>query len=139
MDQPPTTPHRRTRGRDIHEQHRVATPLELLFDLTFVVAVALAAAQLHHAEASHHVGQALPGYLVAFFAIWWAWMNYTWFASAYDNDDAIYRVFTLMQMGGVLVFATGVPGLFEGQFSWASWERADAAALVHPVGACRAG
>lgn len=116
MDQPPTTPHRRTRGRDIHEQHRVATPLELLFDLTFVVAVALAAAQLHHAEASHHVGQALPGYLVAFFAIWWAWMNYTWFASAYDNDDAIYRVFTLMQMGGVLVFATGVPGLFEGQF-----------------------
>ena len=116
MDQPPVTPHRRPRGRDIHEQHRVATPLELLFDLTFVVAVALAASQLHHAEAADHVGQALPGYLVAFFAIWWAWMNYTWFASAYDNDDAIYRILTLLQMGGVLVFATGVPGLFEGQF-----------------------
>lgn len=116
MDQPPATLHRRTRGRDIHEQHRVATPLELLFDLTFVVAVALAASQLHHAEAANHVGHALPGYLVAFFAIWWAWMNYTWFASAYDNDDAIYRILTLLQMGGVLVFATGVQGLFEGQF-----------------------
>ncbi len=115
MDKPTTSPRPR-RGRDIHEQHRVASPLELLFDLTFVVAVALAASQLHHAESAHHAWQALPGYTMAFFAIWWAWMNYTWFASAYDNDDAIYRVLTLLQMGGVLVFATGVPGLFEGQF-----------------------
>lgn len=33
------------RGRDLHEPHRVSTPLELLFDLTFVVAIALAAAR----------------------------------------------------------------------------------------------
>lgn len=103
------------RGRDIHEAHRAATPLELLFDLTFVVAVALAAAQLHHAEGAGRTLAALPGYLLAFFAIWWAWMNYTWFGSAYDNDDATYRVLTLLQMAGVLVFATGVPGLFEGR------------------------
>ena len=49
------------RGRDIHEQHRTATPLELLFDLTFVVGVALAAAQLHHAEGAGHLLQVLPG------------------------------------------------------------------------------
>ncbi|MET4579937.1 low temperature requirement protein A [Ottowia thiooxydans] len=116
MNLSPAPLKRSIRGRDIHEQHRVATPLELLFDLTFVVAVALAAAQLHHAEGAHHIVQALPGYLLAFFAIWWAWMNYTWFASAYDNDDAVHRILTLLQMGGVLVFATGVPGLFEGQF-----------------------
>ena len=109
---PPRT--RPTRGRDIHEAHRTATPLELLFDLTFVVAVAMAAAQLHHAEGAGHGLAMLPGYLVAFFGIWWAWMNYTWFASAYDNDDALYRVLTLLQMVGALVFATGVPGLFKG-------------------------
>ncbi|MFD2378106.1 low temperature requirement protein A [Ottowia pentelensis] len=103
------------RGRDIHEAGRTATPLELLFDLTFVVGVALAAAQLHHAEGAHHVLAALPGYLLAFFAIWWAWMNYTWLSSAYDTDDAVWRVLTLMQMTGVLIFATGVPGLFEGR------------------------
>ena len=107
------------RGRDIHELHRVATPLELLFDLCFVVAVALAAAQLHHAEAAGHVWDALPGYLLAFFAIWWAWMNYTWFASAYDNDDALWRVLTLVQMAGALVFAVGVPTLFEGRVALA--------------------
>jgi low temperature requirement protein LtrA len=30
---------------------------------------------------------ALTSYLIVFFAIWWAWMNFTWFASAYDTDD----------------------------------------------------
>ena len=113
-DTHPGAPPRATRGRDIHEQHRTATPLELLFDLCFVGAVALAAAPLHHAEGAGHTLAALPGYGLAFFAIWWGWMNYTWFASAYDNDDAAYRVLTLLQMVGALVFAAGVPALFSG-------------------------
>ncbi len=40
-------------------------------------------------------------------------MNFTWFASAFDTDDALYRVFTLVQMAGVLVLAAGVPEAFE--------------------------
>ena len=44
-----------------------------------------------------------------FFAIWWAWMNFTWFASSYDTDDVPYRLLTLLQMVGVLVLAAGVP------------------------------
>lgn len=107
---------RRARGRDIHEQHRTATPLELLLDLSFVVAIALAASQLHHGVMDHHTGPALAGFVAAFVAIWWAWMNYTWFASAYDDDSAVFRLLTMLQMGGVLVFATGVPGLFSGDF-----------------------
>ena len=110
------TPQTALRGRDIHEQHRVSTPLELLFDLTFVVAIALASSQLHHGVVAHHVAQALVGYLLAFAAIWWAWMNYTWYASAYDNDDTVFRVLTMVQMGGVLLLAVGIPGLFAGQF-----------------------
>jgi len=31
-----------------------------------------------------------------FFAIWWAWMNFTWFASAYDADDVAYRLAVLV-------------------------------------------
>ncbi len=102
-------------GRDPHEPHRVSTPLELLFDLSFVVAIALAAAQLHHGEANHH-WSAVPQYLAAFFGIWWAWMNYTWFASAYDTDDTLFRLLTMAQMFGVLVFAVGVEGFFSGDF-----------------------
>ncbi|WP_285487761.1 low temperature requirement protein A [Amycolatopsis taiwanensis] len=100
------------RGRDPSEAHRVSTPLELLFDLCFVVAVAQAAGQWHHALADGRVLAGLVGYASVFFAIWWAWMNFTWFASAYDTDDVPYRLLTLVQMGGVLVLAAGVPAAF---------------------------
>ena len=109
-------PPRRNQARDIHEAHRVATPLELLFDLVFVVAIAQSAAQLDHGVLAHHTAQAVGGYLLAFGAIWWAWINYTWFASAYDDDSTAFRLLTLLQMGGVLLLATGIPGMFEGQF-----------------------
>jgi low temperature requirement protein LtrA len=102
-------------ARDTSERHRAATPLELLFDLTFVVAVAAAAAQLAHAIVEGHAAEGLLGYLMVFFAIWWAWMNFTWFASAYDSDDAPYRLVTLLQMGGVLVLAAGVPAALNEQ------------------------
>ena len=110
-----------TRGRGFHwalsprdpgQEHRASTPLELLFDLCFVVAVGQASADLHHALGEGHVGSGLAGYLAVFFAIWWAWMNFSWFASAYDSDDALYRLLTLVQMTGVLVLATGVDGAF---------------------------
>src|SRR2546421_2871076 len=96
-------------GRDPEQAHRAATPLELFFDLTFVVAVAQAAAGLHHGLVEGHAGDVVLGFPLVFFGIWWAWMNFTWFASAYDTDDAIYRLATLVQLTGVLVMATGVP------------------------------
>jgi len=99
-------------ARHPDEPHRVATPLELFFDLCFVVAVAQAAAQLHHDVAEDHFAHAVPSYLMVFFAIWWAWMNFTWFASAYDTDDDVYRITTLVQVTGALVLASGVPRAF---------------------------
>jgi low temperature requirement protein LtrA len=102
-------------GRDPAEAHRASTPLELFFDLTFVVAIASAAAQLHHGLSEGH-WNALGGYFFVFFGIWWAWMNYSWFASAYDTDDVVWRVMTLIGMAGMLVLAAGVPRAFnEGQ------------------------
>ena len=101
------------RRRDPDEQHRASTPLELLFDLTFVVAVATVAAELAHDLVENHLGHGLVSYAMLFFAIWWAWMNFSWFASAYDCDDALYRVMTAVQMAGVLVLAAGVEPAFE--------------------------
>ena len=46
-----------------------------------------------------HMHHALTGYLSVFFAIWWAWMNFTWFASAYDADDVPYRIADLRADG----------------------------------------
>ena len=108
---------RRMAGRDIHESNRVSTPLELLFDLTFVVAIAAAASQLHHAVGEHHLGLGMLAYLTSFAAIWWAWMGFTWFASAYDTDDSTYRLWTMVQMFGVLILASGVPKIAQGDLS----------------------
>jgi low temperature requirement protein LtrA len=100
-------------ARSPHEKHRVSTPLELLFDLVFVVAIARAASGLHHSLAEMHFAAGLIGYIMSFFAIWWAWMNFTWFASAYDSDDVWYRIAVLIQITGALILAAGIPELFE--------------------------
>jgi len=100
-------------GRDVDQHERAATPLELLFDLAFVVAVAQLAASLAHDVADGHVAHGAGSYAMVFFSIWWAWMNFTWFASAYDTDDVPYRLLALLQMAGVLVLAAGVPAAFD--------------------------
>jgi low temperature requirement protein LtrA len=101
-------------ARSTDEEHRSATVLELFFDLCFVVAVAQAASALHHEVAADHVGEGVVGYASLFFAIWWAWMNFTWFASAYDTDDVPYRLTTLVQIAGALILAAGVPAAMDG-------------------------
>ena len=101
--------------RDPAEDARAASPLELLFDLTFVVAVSRASAALHHELLAGHIAQGVVGFAAVFFAVWWAWMNFTWFMSAHDADDVPQRMLTLVQMTGVLVLAAGVTRAVEDQ------------------------
>ena len=103
----------RMRGRDPREEHRSATPLELLFDLTFVIAFGVAADELAHAIAEHHTREGLIGFGFAVFAVSWAWIFYSWFASAYDTDDWMFRLLTMLQMVGVLILALGLPDMFK--------------------------
>ncbi|HET6986260.1 MAG TPA: low temperature requirement protein A, partial [Kribbella sp.] len=104
--------HRPLVGRNPGEAYRSATPLELLYDLTFVVAFGTAANELAHYLAEGHVGTAILGFCLAVFAVVWCWMNYSWFASAYDNDDWVFRVATMVQMVGVIVLALGLEDMF---------------------------
>ena len=103
---------RRMTGRDPHEAHRAATPLELLFDLTFATSFGLAASEAASVLAGGHVIAGLVGFGFASFAICWAWINFSWFSSAYDTDDWLFRIVTMVQMIGVLVLAAGVPRMF---------------------------
>ena len=75
------------RARSPDEQHCASTPLELLFDLVFVIAAA-------------HIAEALISYAMDFFAIWWAWITFSWFASAYATDDIPYRLTVFVQLAG---------------------------------------
>ncbi|MET0448564.1 MAG: low temperature requirement protein A, partial [Aeromicrobium sp.] len=103
--------------RDPHEEHRVASPLELFTDLCYVVAIAQAALTLEHEIAAGHVGTGLVWFSASFFAIFWAWLNFVWFNSAYDPDDTVNRLLTLLQIFGSLVLAAGVPKIFEEDFT----------------------
>src|SRR5215213_8150293 len=106
--------HRRRRftGRDPGEAHRASTPLELLYDLTIVVAFGTAADELAHYVAEGHVAAGVAGFTFASFAVSWAWVNYSWFASAYDTDDWVFRLATMVQMAGVIILALGLPQMF---------------------------
>jgi len=99
-------------GRDPDEPHRTATTLELLFDLTFVVAFSQAGSQAAHLLELGHWAPAALAFTFAVFAICVAWINYSWLASAFNNDDVFFRIATMVQMLGVLVLALGIPPVF---------------------------
>ena len=108
------------------------------------MAIAGAAAQWHHGLAEGHLGDLLS-FVMVFFAIWWAWMNYTWFASSYDCDDVALSVadvrhhdrFADARRRHPDLFATGQSGLVVGGYAVmrfamvAMWLRA---AASHPQG-----
>jgi low temperature requirement protein LtrA len=85
-------------------EERTSTPLELFFDLCFVVAVAALARGLHDEP---NLGGALR-FLGLFVPVWWSWMIFTWYATAFDNDDVPYRVTLLAAMLSMLGLAASV-------------------------------
>ncbi|WP_299841535.1 low temperature requirement protein A [uncultured Paracoccus sp.] len=100
-------------ARNPAQHHRAATQLELFFDLVFVIAIASVTAALHHGISGGHGIEVLPRFLFLFISIWWSWMNFTWFASAFDNDGPLYRLLTMTIMIGALIFAGGAGHIFE--------------------------
>src|SRR5215210_4821657 len=97
--------------RDPTEEHRTSTWLELFFDLCFVVAVAALARGLHDDPT---FGSILR-FLGLFVPVWWAWMGFTWYATAFDNDDVLYRVTLLGAMLCILWLAASIHGLYKGE------------------------
>jgi low temperature requirement protein LtrA len=55
----------------------------------------------------------LANFAFIFMAVWWVWMNYVWYASAFDNDDVLHRMLTILIMFGALIFAAGSAYIFE--------------------------
>ena len=99
----------RLRAFDVGERH--ATWLELFFDLCFVAAVAALAADLHH-DPTAAGGARFAGLFVP---VWWAWMGFTWYATAFDTDDVPFRLAMLAAMLAVIGLAAGVGGVAAGQ------------------------
>jgi low temperature requirement protein LtrA len=84
------------------DEERHPTWLELFFDLCFVAAVAALASGLHH----HPDPRGILTFAGLFIPVWWAWMGYTWYASAFDNDDVLFRVSWFAAMLLVIALAS---------------------------------
>ncbi len=91
-------PHNKNVGAGHPRGHRVSTPLELLFDLTFATAFAVVGQQLSQSLSQGNVAAALLSLGISMVAICWAWMSYSWSASAYVTDDWTFRSATMVKM-----------------------------------------
>ncbi len=97
-------PHLTTVRRD---DDRVS-PLELFFDLVFVLALTQCTALMAHEPT--WVGLAKGVAILG--VMWWAWVGYTWLCSVVDPEEGSVRLAMFTAMAALLVVALAIPGAF---------------------------
>jgi low temperature requirement protein LtrA len=89
-----------------HEER--VTPLELFFDLVFVLAITQCTALMAAEPTWAGVGKGL----LVLGVLWWSWVGYAWVTSVVDPEDSVSRVVIFAAMGALLVVALCVPLAF---------------------------
>ena len=99
---------RRPRLTTVRRDDDRVSPLELFFDLVFVLALTQCTALMAHEPtwAGLAKGVAILG------VMWWAWVGYTWACSTVDPEEGSVRVVLFIAMAGLLVVALAIPGAF---------------------------
>src|SRR3954454_3295110 len=104
-----TTPRAPILSAVLREDERV-TPLELFFDLVFVLAITQCTALM----ATHPTWEGLGRGLVVLGLLWWAWVGYSWLTSVVDPEEGAVRLAIFAAMASLLVAALCVPHAFSG-------------------------
>jgi low temperature requirement protein LtrA len=91
----------------LREGERVS-PLELFFDLVFVLAITQCTALMIH----HPTWEGLAQGLLVLGVLWWTWVGYSWLTSVVDPEDDAVRMTIFVAMAGLLVVALCVPHAF---------------------------
>ena len=84
------------------------TPLELFFDLVFVLALTQCTALM--AETPTWAGLARG--LLVLGVLWWSWVGYAWLTSVVDPEEGVVRLTIFAAMAALLVAALCVPQAF---------------------------
>jgi len=84
------------------------TPLELFFDLVFVLAITQCTALM----ADHPTWDGLIQGLLVLGVIWWAWVGYAWLTSVIDPEEGAVRLVMFLAMAAMLIVALCVPEAF---------------------------
>jgi low temperature requirement protein LtrA len=85
------------------------TPLELFFDLIFVLAVTECTAMM--AATPTWTGTARG--LLVLATLWWAWVGYSWLTSVVDPEEGAVRFAIFGAMAAMLVVTLCIPGAFD--------------------------
>ncbi len=84
------------------------TPLELFFDLVFVLAITQCTALMSHEP----TWEGLAKGLLVLGVLWWSWVGYSWLTSVVDPEEGAVRLTIFAAMAALLVAALCVPGAF---------------------------
>ena len=95
-------------GAVLRSEDRV-TPLELFFDLVFVLALTQCTALM----ADDPTWEGLARGLLVLGVLWWAWVAYAWLTSVVDPEEGVVRLTMFAAMGALLVVALTVPEAFD--------------------------
>jgi low temperature requirement protein LtrA len=89
-------------------QGEQVTPLELFFDLVFVLAIT----QCTSLMAADPRWEGLARGVLVLGILWWAWVGYSWLTSVIDPEEGVVRLAMFGSMAALLVVALAVPEVF---------------------------
>jgi len=92
----------------MREGERV-TPLELFFDLVFVLALTQCTALMYH----HPTWEGLAQGMLVLGVLWWSWTGYAWLTSVVDPEEGAVRIAMFAAMASFLLVAICVPEAFD--------------------------
>jgi low temperature requirement protein LtrA len=101
-----------TRARQVSASLRTeerVTPLELFFDLVFVLAITQCTTLMAHDSTWGGVARAM----LVLGVLWWSWGGYAWLTSVVDPEDGVVRLTMFTAMAALLVAALCVPHAFD--------------------------
>jgi low temperature requirement protein LtrA len=91
----------------LRDEDRV-TPLELFFDLVFVLALT----QCTQLMADEPTASGVAKGLLVLGVLWWAWVGYAWLTSVLNPEEGVVRIAIFAAMAALLVVSLCVPQAF---------------------------
>ena len=80
-------------------------PLELFFDLVFVLALTQCTTLMSDNPTWEGLGQGL----LVLALLWWSWVAYAWFTSVLDPEEGAVRIVIFAVMAAFLIVALCIP------------------------------
>jgi low temperature requirement protein LtrA len=93
----------------VRREKATVTPLELFFDLVFVLALTQCTALM----ADTPTWEGLAKGLLVLGVLWWSWVGYAWLTSVIDPEEGVVRLAIFAAMAGLLVAALCVPDVYD--------------------------